>query len=63
METIRTCFEEVFKKWPKCDRLEMDKAGEFLALANSGYFTENRIWVHFKRPSIKAPFIGKENLN
>lgn len=56
-ETIRECFDEIFAKWPKCDRLEFDRAGEFIALTNDGYFQRNHIWVHFKKPPLKAPYI------
>ena len=58
-ETVARCFDDIFSKWPKCDRLELDRAGEFIALSKQHFFERNGIYVHFKKPPLKAPFIGK----
>ena len=53
---VGKALDEIFKKWPTCDRLETDEGGEFLRLNTLGFFTARNIRWHVKRPPNKAAF-------
>ena len=53
---VGKAFDNIFKKWPVCDRLETDEGGEFLRLNSIGYFKEKKIFWHPKKPPHKASY-------
>lgn len=61
-EVIKAAFEEIFKHWPVCQKLETDEAGEFVRLNKQHYFEGKKIYWHMKKPPNKAPYIGKVHL-